>query len=154
MRIERDMITSVSSGGSKHSRKKPWGQPKQNTRVTYKIMAASAKGAEAVVRALGAALLATPANVASLLMYGRNQLHRPATGVPLLQLRADTRVGADPTALDLFKLGVAHLFPAHLVRVTVLAQNNAVPLKTDRVPRVFSLLSLTFVITRLGVGCV
>jgi hypothetical protein len=107
--------------------------------------------AEAVVRAFATALLATPANVASILMYAHNQLHRPSTGAALLRVtaeprnKADTRLVADPTPLDFYREGMARLFPARITGLSVLAQNNAVPLKTDRGPRAFGVLSVTFV---------
>lgn len=104
--------------------------------------------ATAVVRALGAALLATPANVASLLLYAHNQLHRPGS-IEALAVEVRGSVG-EPHVVPvltpelLFREGVQRLFPGRLIGLTVLAQNNAVPLKTDKTPRVFSLLSLTF----------
>jgi hypothetical protein len=107
--------------------------------------------AEAVVCAFATALLATPANVASILAYAHNQLHRPASGAALLRVtadpqnKADTHLVASPSPLDFYREGVARLFPARITGLTVLAQHNAVPLKTDREPRAFGVLSITFV---------
>ena len=75
---------------------------------------------DAVVRALGVALLATPANVASLLLYARAQLHRPGA-VELLEVQPRDTTTGEPhvvpvlTPVALFREGVRRLFPGRLI---------------------------------------